>query len=102
LVYLPVAGRHAESMYFVYIIKLRNGSFYKGMTSNLEKRLQEQRNGKCRSTKSQLPFICIHSEQISDRITAREREKFFKSGQGRDLIKKIDKARVVKLVYTQS
>ncbi len=92
------AGRRARNMmYYIYILKLSNGSYYKGMTNNLVRRFEEHQTGKCYSTKRFLPCILIYSEAFSDRISAREREIFFKSGEGRELILEIDRARVAKL-----
>ena len=76
-------------MYFNYILELSTGEFYKGFTSTLDKRLKEHLNGKVRSTKNKLPFALIHVELSTNRAEARELEKFFKSGYGRETIKEI-------------
>ncbi len=43
------------------------------------------------STKRYKPWIVIHSENYESRIDAMKREKFLKSGQGREFIKGISK-----------
>ena len=102
----PACGRQARStetiMWYIYILKLRDGSYYKGLTNNLKRRLQQHRVGQSNSTKNKLPFKLIYSEQCSDRIEAHKREKYFKSGQGRDEIKRIDLAGVAELADAQS
>jgi putative endonuclease len=77
-------------MYFVYILKsLKDNGFYTGMTNDLEKRIKRHNSGLVTSTKSRIPFVLLHYETVADSKEARQREKYFKSGIGRDLIKKM-------------
>jgi putative endonuclease len=77
-------------MYFVYVIRSKERHYtYIGMTSNLERRLKEHNEGKNKTTKPYKPFFLVLSEQFETRTEAREREKYFKSGIGRDYIKRI-------------
>jgi putative endonuclease len=47
-------------MFYVYILQsLCNGSYYKGCTDNLERRLEEHNSGKESSTKRYLPWKLI-------------------------------------------
>ncbi len=55
-----------------------------GLTNNLEKRIKDHNSGKNTSTKSRKPFKLIYKEIITDRVDARSREKFLKSGSGRE------------------
>lgn len=74
-------------MYYVYVIKsLRTGEFYKGLTSNLEKRLHDHALGKTVSTRFRLPIELVHVELCETREIARNLEKYFKSGFGREII----------------
>lgn len=59
------------------------------MCSNLERRLKEHNSGKQKSTKGYLPWKLVYHEQFSTRTEAREREKYFKTGSGREFLKKI-------------
>ncbi len=96
MVDLP-AGRQARNiqnysskMYYVYVLKsLKTGEFYKGLTDNIERRLHEHTSGKSPTTKSRLPLQLIHVEICSSRQEARDTEKFFKSGYGREVIKEL-------------
>ena len=75
-------------MFYVYILKSEVDSrFYKGLTSNLERRIKEHNFEKNKSTKAYLPWRLAYFEEFDNRIDARKREKYFKSGQGRDYIK---------------
>lgn len=77
-------------MFNVYAIRseLRN-YIYVGMTSNLERRLNEHNKGENRSTKSYRPFVLIYVEIYNTRVEAREREKYLKSGIGKEFLKKL-------------
>jgi len=67
----------------------KDGRLYKGFTSDLEKRLLQHNAGITTSTKGYRPWNIVYSEKFKTRIEAREREKFLKTGQGRDYLKKI-------------
>jgi putative endonuclease len=72
-------------MYYVYILRSTvDGTFYTGMSTDVAKRLKEHNSGKSRYTNSKSPWIVIYSEQLKTRIEAREREKYWKSGAGRE------------------
>ncbi|MBI2022797.1 GIY-YIG nuclease family protein [Candidatus Daviesbacteria bacterium] len=74
--------------YYVYVIKSeRDKTLYKGLTSNLEKRLREHNQGKNQSTKNKGSYKLVYFEGFGNRVKAREREKFFNSGIGREQLK---------------
>jgi len=75
-------------MFFVYIIKSTiENRLYKVFTTDLERRLNEHNSGKNRSTSPYKPWNLVYFEKFIDRNKAREREKYFKSGMGREYIK---------------
>jgi putative endonuclease len=77
-------------MYYVYAIKSEvDGRLYKGLTENLEIRVKQHNSGKTKSTKGFLPWILVYHEEFSTRIEARLREKYLKSGSGRDFLHRI-------------
>jgi len=74
--------------YYVYILKsLKNDSFYIGYTLDLVKRLKQHNNGESLATKPYRPYKLIFYEAFLNRIDAKNREKFLKSGYGRRSIK---------------
>ncbi len=73
-------------LYTVYVIRARNGQLYKGMTSNLESRL-EQHNIGWRWSKGRGPFVLVYKEEFDIKTEALKRERFLKSGQGREFLK---------------
>ena len=59
------------------------------MTNNLERRLSQHNNGENRSTKAYKPFELIYFEEFKTRMEARNKEKYLKSGIGKEFLKKL-------------
>jgi len=77
-------------MIVVYAIRsLVRNYVYVGMTNDLERRLSEHNNGENRSTKVYRPFVLIYLESFPDRRSAREKEKYLKSGIGKEFLKSL-------------
>ena len=75
--------------YFVYILKsLNDGKLYIGYTNNLRRRIIEHNKQENLSTKSRTPFQLVYYEAHRNKIDAENREKFFKTGWGRQYIQK--------------
>ena len=74
---------------FVYIIQsLQNDTFYKGITSNLEKRLKDHNAGRSTYTKKFMPWKLVYSEECENRKEARNRELFLKTSDGKKSVLK--------------
>ncbi len=72
-------------MLVVYVLQSRtDDGFYVGITNSVQRRLREHNAGQQRSTKARRPFDLVYSERCETRSYAREREKFWKSGVGRE------------------
>lgn len=81
---------YSEKMFYVYVLQsLKTGVFYKGLTDNIDRRLKEHESGKSPTTKRLLPVKLVYVEICDNRQAARELEKYFKSGFGREIIKEI-------------
>ena len=81
-----------EDEYFVYVLRSqKDGRRYVGYTSSLSRRIEEHRRGLVKSTKHRRPLELVHSEVFLSKKEAQEREHFFKTGQGRQYLKDIDK-----------
>jgi putative endonuclease len=77
-----------EKPYYVYaIISSVRQYIYVGLTDNLDRRIAEHNNGYNKTTKPYAPFILIYSEKVNNRIDARMREKYLKSGVGKAFLK---------------
>jgi predicted GIY-YIG superfamily endonuclease len=70
-------------MYYVYIIKSsKTNRYYTGYTGDLKKRLAEHNSGANISTKYYLPWKIISYMAFKEEETARQFEKYLKSGSG--------------------
>lgn len=88
-------------MYSTYVISSINRKYiYIGISSNVEKRFYQHQNGDNKTTRAYAPFNLLYSEEFNSRVDARKREKYLKSGVGREWIKANYRyqARVAKLV----
>ena len=74
-------------MYTIYALYLNNDQVYVGMTDNLERRLKEHRRGKTKTTKNKYILKIIIIEKHLARKIARIREKYWKSGCGKEQLK---------------
>ena len=62
-------------MFYTYILKCRDNSFYCGYTTNIERRLEEHNLGKgAKYTKSRLPVELIYFEKFETKSQAMKRE----------------------------
>ena len=76
-------------MWYVYILKSKKYKwFYVGITNDLQNRFKMHNSGKVESTKKLKPFILIYYEAHHNRYDAAKREKFLKTGLGKDWIKR--------------
>ncbi|MBI5732589.1 GIY-YIG nuclease family protein [Candidatus Jorgensenbacteria bacterium] len=78
-------------MYYVYIIQSlkKDTSYYTGLTSDIERRLKEHNKSDTKTTRSNKPWKLIYIEKFENRPAARIREKYLKSGVGREFRNKI-------------
>jgi putative endonuclease len=74
--------------YFVYVLKSEiDGRLYKGQTTDIEKRIKEHNSGKTKSTKGYMPWKLVYFETFETREESVLREKYFKTGSGREFLK---------------
>ncbi|TPV34077.1 GIY-YIG nuclease family protein [Paucihalobacter ruber] len=74
--------------YYVYVLEsTKDGRLYKGHTNRLEERLKEHNSGKTSSTKGYRPWVLVYHEEYDSEREAIEREKYFKTGSGREYLK---------------
>jgi putative endonuclease len=74
-------------MYYVYVLQsLKDKKFYIGYTSDLRTRLDRHNKGRVESTKNRTPFKLIHYEAFLNKNDALIREKWLKTGWGKNQI----------------
>jgi putative endonuclease len=78
-----------EKVFFVYVIRSIQlpSKHYVGHSENIERRLIEHNKGKTKSTKAFRPWKLVYFEEFPTREEAAKREKFLKSGAGREYLK---------------
>ncbi len=78
-------------MYFVYILySPSSGKTYTGFSIDVERRLLEHNITETKGfTLRYRPWLLIHTENFENKPDALRREKFYKSGQGRERLQLI-------------
>ena len=88
----PAIGGGAFIMnnWFVYILRsLKDGRYYIGSASDLEKRIERHNRGGNISTKNRRPLELVYFEIYNTRVEALCREKTIKSYKGGEAFKKL-------------
>ena len=71
----PAIGGKSPDDWSLYILKCRDGSFYTGITNDLERRLKMHQDGKAsRYTRTRGPVEMLYSETCGNRSSALIRE----------------------------
>ena len=75
-------------MYFLYIIKCKDNSFYTGITTNIKRRFKEHRDGRGgKYTRSKGVTKIVYTEECQNRSFALKRESEIK---GWNRVKKLN------------
>ena len=73
--------------YYVYALKsISHNRLYVGISNNTKRRISQHNSGYTKSTKPYRPWKLVYCEMTPDRLTAREKEKYFKSGYGKEIL----------------
>ena len=81
-------GNANTMMVLVYVLQSQSsGRFYVGITRDLPRRLDEHTRGQSRASRGRGPWKLLYSETCDDYVSARKRERFFKSGPGHAFLK---------------
>ena len=71
-------------MFYIYVLLSEShNTRYVGCAKDINVRLQEHNEGRCRYTSGRRPWKLIHWEAFPNLVEARKRERFLKSGVGR-------------------
>ena len=72
-------------MFFVYVLRSeKTGRRYVGSCENLSDRLRRHNAGESKATQHGVPWVLLHVEAFETRSHAVHKERFFKTGRGRD------------------
>ncbi|WP_297431445.1 GIY-YIG nuclease family protein [Sulfurimonas sp.] len=82
-------------MYFVYMVKCSDNTLYTGITTDLQRRVQEHNESKkgAKYTRLRRPVRLVYSEECQDRSSASKREAAIKK------LKKEDKLGMITEKY---
>lgn len=69
-------------MYYVYIIQLRDGTYYHGFAKDLKERIKDHKNGNVESTKNLRPIKLVFYAAFSSKLKALQFEKYLKTTSG--------------------
>ncbi|MDX9913340.1 MAG: GIY-YIG nuclease family protein [Candidatus Moranbacteria bacterium] len=77
-------------MFYIYVLKstLRN-YIYVGLTNDVNRRVNQHNNKRERTTRAYAPFEIMLIEEYDSRAEARKREKYLKSGFGKEYLKNL-------------
>lgn len=69
-------------MYYAYILRLKNKTFYHGHSTNLKQRIKDHKNGVIASTKNFRPIRLVFYAAFESKKKAIDFEKYLKSSSG--------------------
>ncbi len=79
--------KNKTELYYVYFLKsLKDGSYYIGVSDNVQRRFKEHNNGLSKSTKTKRPWEIVRVEKFNDIREAYQREKFLKAKKSKKII----------------
>jgi len=79
--------------YYVYILRsLKNDDIYVGSTAYLLRRIKRHNAGNVRSTKGYRPWKLLEYQEFNSRREAIKQERFLKTHQQKEILKKRHKA----------
>ncbi|MBI5357374.1 GIY-YIG nuclease family protein [Candidatus Saccharibacteria bacterium] len=78
-------------MFKVYVLTNQSGTRYVGQTKDIDKRIVAHNTNMSRYTKNKGPWKLVYSEDFETRSEAMKREKYFKTGKGRELLDNLPK-----------
>ena len=87
---------------YVYILQLSDGTFYTGMSKDVDLRLKQHNNGDSISTRNKLPAILIYYSNYKNYIQARRYEKSIKKLGAKRFLSAIHLSRKKDYIYFDS
>jgi putative endonuclease len=77
-------------MFYCYILRSKKtGRQYVGSCQNLNDRLHRHNAGESKATKHGVPWVLVRVEEFATRSEAAHRERYYKTGRGREDLDKV-------------
>ena len=88
----PFFGGVMEKNWKLYILRCGDGTLYTGITTDVQRRLEEHRSGKgAKYTRSRGPLELVYREECTDKSSALKRELEIKALSRSEKLKLIEK-----------
>jgi putative endonuclease len=72
-------------MFHCYVLQSqKTGRRYVGSCENLGERIRRHNAGESKATKHGVPWVLLRNQSFSTRSEAAQRERYYKTGRGRD------------------
>ena len=72
-------------MFYCYVLRSqKTGRRYVGSCEDVTERIRRHNTGDSKATKIGTPWVLVHSEAFASRSEAAQRERYYKTGRGRD------------------
>ena len=85
-------------VFHVYVMRSEvTGRLYTGSTGDLDDRLRRHNTGECKATRHGVPWALVHAETLATRAQAVRRERYFKTGRGREELQTLLAANITPL-----
>ena len=69
----------SEKLWYVYLLRCRDGTYYTGVTTDVERRIKQHNNGTgAKYTRGRLPVMLVWSERQTSHSSALKREAIVK------------------------
>ena len=79
-----------QRMFYCYVLRSqKTGRRYVGSCEDLADRIRRHNAGESKATKHGLPWILVRSESFAARSEATQRERYCKTGRGREELDKV-------------
>ena len=76
--------------YWVYVLRsLKTGRHYTGSCQDPQARLNQHNGGVSKATRHGIPWVVVHTESHPTRSAAMRRERFLKTGTGREEVRRL-------------
>ena len=86
----PDMNTDGQRMFYSYVLRSqKTGRRYVGSCEDLADRIRRHNAGESKATKHGMPWILVRSESFATRSEATQRERYYKTGRGREELDKV-------------
>jgi putative endonuclease len=77
-------------MFYLYVLRSKKtGRRYVGSCEDIDDRFRRHNAGESKATMHGIPWVLIHLEKFATRSAAMSKERYYKTGRGRDELDRI-------------